>query len=85
MQDAPAERRGQGDQVANQHLQQRLRRILLKDVAVQYWQLPLNNDPSSLLHQTLDPEIPTEDIYASDLEPGESANGGASKASPASS
>jgi YD repeat-containing protein len=69
MQDTPVERRGLSDQVANQHLQQRLQRILLKDVAVQYWQLPLNNDPSSLLHQTLDPELPTEDIYASDLEP----------------
>lgn len=69
MGDTPAERRGLSDQVANEHLQQRLQRILLKDVAIQYWQLPLNNDPSSLLHQTLDPEIPTEDIYASDLEP----------------
>ena len=69
MQDTAVERRGENDQAADQHLQQRLRRILLKDVAIQYWQLALNNDPSSLLHQTLEPDLPTEEIYASDLDP----------------
>ena len=47
----------------------RMRRILLKDVAILYWHLPLNNDPTSLLHNPLDPDIPTEDIYQSDLDP----------------
>ncbi|HEX6495666.1 MAG TPA: DUF6531 domain-containing protein [Acidobacteriaceae bacterium] len=49
--------------------QQRLRRILLKDVAILYWHLPVNNDPTSLLHNTLDPDLPTEEIYVSDLDP----------------
>jgi YD repeat-containing protein len=47
----------------------RLRRILLKDVAVLYWHLPLNNDPGSLLHDPLNPDLPVDDIYASDLDP----------------
>lgn len=50
-------------------LQARLRRIVLKDVAVLYWNLPVNNDPSSILHQPQDPDLPTEDIYESDLNP----------------
>lgn len=69
MQDTARERRGVSEAAASEHLQQRLRRLLLKDVAIQYWQLPQNNDPSSLLHQTLNPDLPTEDIYASDLDP----------------
>jgi YD repeat-containing protein len=55
--------------IANLHFQARLRRILLKDVAVLYWHLPVNNDPTSLLHDTLDPDLPAEDIYESDLDP----------------
>jgi YD repeat-containing protein len=55
--------------VVNEHLQARLRRILLKDVAVLYWHLPLNNDPTSLLQDILDPDIPAEDIFESDLDP----------------
>jgi len=55
--------------LATEHLQARLRRILLKDVAILYWHLPLNNDPSSVLRDTLDPDVPTEDIFESDLEP----------------
>jgi YD repeat-containing protein len=47
----------------------RLRRILLKDVAILYWHLSANNDPASLLHDTLDPDVPTEEIYVSDLDP----------------
>lgn len=56
-------------QLANQNLQHRLRRILLKNVALLYWRLNPNNDPTSLLHQPLDPNLPTEDIYESDLNP----------------
>ena len=55
--------------IANLHFQARLRRILLKDIAVLYWHLPLNNDSTSLLHDTLDPDLPAEDIYESDLDP----------------
>jgi len=55
--------------VAREHLETRLRRILLKDVAILYWHLPLNHDPTSLLHDTLDPDIPAEDIFESDLDP----------------
>ena len=55
--------------LAREHLETRLRRILLKDVAILYWHLPLNNDPTSLLHDTLDPDIPAEDIFESDLQP----------------
>jgi YD repeat-containing protein len=54
---------------ANAVLQKRLRRILLKDVAMLYWHLPLNNDPSSNLRQPLNTYAGTEDIYESDLEP----------------
>ena len=69
MKDSPSEKLGISEQFAKEQLQQRLRRILLKDVAVQYWDLPLNNDPSSLLHQTLNPDLPTDDIRVSDLDP----------------
>ena len=68
MQDSPAEPRTDNS-AATLHLHQRLRRILLKDVAILYWKLPLNNDPTSLLHDPLDPDLPAEDIYASDLNP----------------
>ena len=60
------------DETANDataKLQARIRRFLLKDIAVLYWHLPLSNDRSSLLHQTLYPDIPIEDIYVSDLHP----------------
>jgi YD repeat-containing protein len=56
-------------QASSQRLQQRLRRFLLKDVAVLYWQLPLNDDPSSLLQRYLPPDVPAEDIFESDLLP----------------
>lgn len=56
------------DGAAN-HLQDRLRRILLKDVAVLFWHLPLNNDPGSILSASLDPSVPTNDLYQSDLDP----------------
>jgi YD repeat-containing protein len=63
------ERIGVDPKLAEQHLQQRLRRILLKDVAILYWHLPMSHDSSSLMHWTVDPNLPTEDIYLSDLDP----------------
>lgn len=55
--------------VAEEHLRARLRRILLKDVGVVYWHLLLNNDPTSVLQNDLDTDIPAEDIFESDLDP----------------
>ncbi len=52
-----------------EHLRARMRRVLLKDMAMLYWHLPTNYDPSSLLHQPEDPDLPTEDIYESDIDP----------------
>jgi YD repeat-containing protein len=63
------ERIGVDENTVNGHLQARLRRFLLKDIAVLYWHVPLTNDPSSVLHQTLEPDLPGEDIYLSDLDP----------------
>jgi YD repeat-containing protein len=63
------ERIGVDENIVNAHLQARLRRFLLKDIAVLYWHLPLNHDPNSVLHQALDPDLPGEDIYLSDLHP----------------
>src|SRR6266542_1068463 len=54
---------------AEEHFHARLRRILLKDIAILYWRLPLNYDPASLLQNTLNPDLPLEDIYESDLNP----------------
>lgn len=59
-------------QAANEHLEARMRRVLLKDVAMLYWHLPPNNDPSSLLHQPQNPDVPTEELYESDLDPARS-------------
>jgi hypothetical protein len=75
LQDAPWKLRGESADEANRHFQARLRRILLKDIAVLYWHLPLNNDPTSLLQQFLDPNIPAEDIYESDLDPARTKSG----------
>lgn len=63
------ERLGESGSEATVNLQARLRRFLLKDIAVLYWHVPLGNDPNSLLHQTLYPDLPLEDIYVSDLQP----------------
>ncbi len=60
---------------AAQHFQARMRRILLKDVAILYWHLPLNDDRSSLLHNTLDPDLPIEDVFESDLDPARAPEG----------
>jgi len=75
MQDTPWERQGQSAETANQHYQDRLKRIVLRDIAILYWHLQLNNDPSSLLQLSLDPDIPAEDIYQSDLDPAHSSFG----------
>jgi YD repeat-containing protein len=75
MEDIPREKTHFGAAKANQRFQARLRRILLKDVAILYWGLPVNNDRTSLLHNTLDPDLPTEDIYESDLDPARTARG----------
>jgi YD repeat-containing protein len=61
--------RWRSDATAAAHLQARLRRILLKDVAILYWRLPLNDDPTSLLENTLDVDVPADDIYTTDLNP----------------
>jgi len=53
----------------------RLRRILLKDVAVLFWHLPMNNDPASVLYSVLDPDMPGTDIYESELNPVRSETG----------
>lgn len=60
---------------ASERFRERMRRILLKDVAVLYWHLPLNDDPSSVLHDPLDPDLPADDIYESDLDPALGAKG----------
>jgi YD repeat-containing protein len=59
----------------NERLQARLRRILLKDLAILFWHLPLNNDPTSVLQNDLDPNIPAEDIFESDLDPARTKGG----------
>jgi YD repeat-containing protein len=69
MQDSLWKRIKVGENTVNELFQTRVRRILLKDVAILYWHLSVNNDPTSLLHDTLDPDIPAEDIYQSDLDP----------------
>ena len=53
-------------------LRDRLRRILLKDVAILFWKLPLNNDPGSLLYFSLNPEVPNSELYESDVHPAQS-------------
>lgn len=55
--------------------QARVRRILLKDVAVLFWKLPLNQDQTSLLGQPLEPDIPADRIYESDLDPARTGSG----------
>lgn len=60
---------------ADKRFQARIKRILLKDVAVLYWHLTVNDDPTSLLHDTLDPDLPTEEIYESDVNPARTLRG----------
>ncbi len=75
MGDTPWQRADLDPHGAVGRFQARMRRILLKDVAVLYWHLPVNRDRTSLLHNTLDPDLPTEDIYQSDVNPALSARG----------
>jgi YD repeat-containing protein len=75
LEDSAAERVALGAGRADAEFQARLRRILLKDVAVLYWHLPVNNHFTSLLHDPLDPDLPVEDIFKSDLDPALSAAG----------
>lgn len=83
MQDSPllvsattaGQNRADAANAAGAHFAARMRRILLKDVAALYWHVPLNEDPTSLMHDTLDPNLPTEDIYESDLDPARSTRG----------
>jgi YD repeat-containing protein len=60
---------GNDKEEAKARLHKGLRRLLLKTVAMLYWQLPLNNDPTSIVRHRLNPDLPVEDIYESDLEP----------------
>jgi hypothetical protein len=60
---------GNDKEEAKARLHKGLRRLLLKSVAMLYWQLPLNNDPTSIVRHRLNPDLPVEDIYESDLEP----------------
>jgi YD repeat-containing protein len=75
MGDTAAQRADLGAQGAVDRFQARIKRILLKDVAVLYWHLPVNDDPTSLLHNTLDPDLPSEEIYESDVNPALSPQG----------
>jgi YD repeat-containing protein len=67
--DDPLTRLAVRSDVAREQFRARVRRVLMKDVAILYWHLPLNNDPTSLLSQPLDPDIPADAIYKSDLDP----------------
>ena len=69
------ERNRKGGDRAGERFQARIRRILLRDVALIYWHLPRNNDSSSLLKDVLDPGTPTDDIYESDLDPARTSKG----------
>jgi YD repeat-containing protein len=69
------EREHEDANTASKEFQARVRRILLKDVAILYWHLPGNNDPTSLLHDYLDPGIAVDDIYESDLDPARTSTG----------
>lgn len=75
MKDTPVQLQYFGSEGAVDRFQARLKRILLKDVAVLYWHLPVNDDPTSLLHNTLDPDLPTEEIYESDAHPASTEHG----------
>jgi hypothetical protein len=57
------------DNTQKSDIPDRLRRLLLRDVAILFWHLSLNNDPGSLLQRVFNPDLPINDIYQSDLEP----------------
>ena len=58
-------------------LRDRLRRMLLKDVATLFWHLPRNNNPQSILYWNLDEDTPKNELYESDLQPEKSGWGAA--------
>ena len=60
---------GVNESIVNGHLQTRLKRFLLKDIAILYWHVPLNKDPNSLFQSSIEPDLSTDDIYLSDLYP----------------
>jgi YD repeat-containing protein len=53
----------------------RTKQMLTKHIAMQYFHLPENVDPSSVLYTSLAPDGSSDDIYDSDLHSEESANG----------
>ena len=68
--------REKGDaEASRQEFEARLRRIFLRNVALLYWHLPLNNDSTSLLQDYVDPATPVDDIYESDLDPARTSTG----------
>ena len=69
LQDTFLERLGVNPHTPIVDLDERLRRFLLKDIALLYWHLPLNENSSSLLQRSLPPDLPAEDIDVSDLDP----------------
>jgi hypothetical protein len=75
MGDTEVQRADLGAQGEVDRFQARIKRILLKDVAVLYWHLEVNDDPTSLLHNPLDPDLPSEEIYESDVNPALSSEG----------
>jgi YD repeat-containing protein len=46
-----------------------LRKMVMKNIGVLYYKLPLNNDPTSLLYKSIDLYRAGEDFYQSDLQP----------------
>jgi YD repeat-containing protein len=60
---------------SSQLLQSSLHRILLRDVALLYWQLPINNDPNSVLAPIMDLWEPGEVLYESELHPERTQHG----------
>ncbi len=47
----------------------RARQMITKEIAVQYWHLPMNDDPKSILVNTLTPGDRPDDIHDSDVHP----------------
>lgn len=69
LRDSFFEQLGVNAEVPVENLESRLRRFLLKDIALLYWHLSVNENPSSLLQRFLPPDLPSEDIYFHDLDP----------------
>jgi hypothetical protein len=52
-----------------QEIELRARQMITKEIAVQYWHLPMNDDPKSVLMKTLTPDDRPDDIHDSDVHP----------------